>query len=513
MNASTQAETRRVLLTGATGYIGGRLAPRLLDAGYAVRCLVRDPVRAEGKPWADQVELVQGDVSRSETLPASLDGIQVAFYLVHSLARPSEDFVTEDVTAARNFGAAAREAGVERIIFLGQLGQPKPGEAESPYLEARHCAGEALRESGVPVTEFQAGVVVGSGSVTFEMIRYLTERWPVLICPLWAYTLGQPIAIRDVLSYLIGALETPASMGRTIPIGGPDTLTYAEMLLGYSVERGLARWMIPLHLMTPALSATWTRMITPISREVARPLIELLRANAVVTGEAAAALFPDIHPIPYHRAVRLAIERTDTRQVETAWSDALVTSMGEDGTPVVLGDTEGFYIERRERVIDASPAACYRAFTSLGGDTGWLFWDWTWRLRGWMDEVVGGVGLRRGRRHPTELAIGDAVDFWRVEVLEPDRLMRLRAEMRVPGGAWLECRVKPVAGGRSLLNITALFQPKGVGGFLYWWILYIPHVFIFTQMVKRIGQRAIGMEKTASRPSQGSMGQAADEPS
>jgi uncharacterized protein YbjT (DUF2867 family) len=504
---------QRILLTGATGYIGGRLAPRLLEAGHAVRCLVRDPLRARGKVWADQVELVQGDASRPETLPAAMQGVDVAYYLIHSLARPNMDFVAEDVTSARNFAAAAREAGVRRIIFLGQLGQPRERESESPYLDARHAAGDALRESGIPVTEFQTGVVVGSGSITFEMIRYLTERWPFLVCPLWAYTLGQPIAIRDVLSYLMAALDTPASAGQMIEIGGPDTLTYAEMLLGYAVERGLARWMIPLPLMTPALSATWTRMITPISQEVARPLIELMRANAVVTRDTAAQLFPDIRPMPYHRATRLAIERTDTRQVETAWSDALVTSMGDNGTPIVLGDTEGFYIERRERVIDALPHACYRAFTSLGGDAGWLFWDWSWQVRGWMDEVIGGVGLRRGRRHPSELAIGDAVDFWRAEALEPDRLMRLRAEMKVPGGAWLECRVKPHASGRSLLNVTALFKPKGVGGFLYWWFFYIPHVFIFTQMAKRIGERAKAMEKGTGQPSTTDIEQAAGQPS
>ena len=492
-----EKKRQHILLTGATGYVGGRLVPRLLDAGHSVRLLARDPVRAQGKAWADKVEIVQGDVTLPETIPAAMQGIHAAYYLVHSLTRRGLDFVRADAEAAHNFARAARDAGVQRIIYLGQLGQPKEGEAASPHLEARHRAGEALREPGVPVTELRAGVIVGSGSVTFEMIRYLTERWPFLVCPLWAYTLGQPIAIRDVLSYLMAALETPDSAGKIIEIGGPDTLTYAEMLLGYSVERGLARWMIPLPLMTPGLSAAWTRMITPISQEVARPLIEMMRANAQVTDDSAERLFPDIRPIPYHRAVRLAIERTDTRQVETAWSDALVTSMGANGTPLVLGDTQGFYIERRERVIDASPAACYRAFTSLGGDAGWLYGDWTWRLRGWMDEIIGGVGLRRGRRHPTELAIGDAVDFWRVEALEPDRLLRLRAEMKVPGGAWLECRVKPATGGKSLLNISALFEPKGVGGFLYWWFFYIPHIFIFSGMVKKIGERAIAMEKAA----------------
>ncbi len=483
-----------ILVTGATGYIGGRLVPRLLEAGYDVCCLARDEKRLRGKPWYGQVKTCEGDVLHPETLTL-MDGIDTAYYLVHSLTRGQEDFVARDVTAARNFAQAAKAAGIKRIIYLGQLGQPDKGQNPSRYLQARHLAGDALRESGIPVTEFQAGVIVGSGSVTYEMIRYLTERWPFLVCPLWAYTLGQPIAVRDVLSYLLAALDAPESTGQTIEIGGPDTLTFAEMLLGYSVERGLARWMIPVRLMTPYLSAVWTRMITPISMDVARPLIELMVSNAVVTGDLAGRLFPGIRPIPYHRAVRLAIERTDTQQIETAWSDALVTSMGDTGTAMVLGDTEGFFIERRERVVDASPEACYRAFTSLGGDTGWLYWDWIWEIRGWMDEVVGGVGVRRGRRHPYDLAVGDSLDFWRVEALEPNRLMRLHAEMKVPGEAWLECSVKPTEDGKSLLNISALFEPKGIGGPLYWYAMAIPHLFIFSGMARKIGERAEHMEK------------------
>lgn len=483
-----------ILVTGATGYIGGRLVPRLLEAGYNVCCLTRDEKRLRGKPWYNQVRVCEGNVLKPETLHLE-PGIDVAYYLVHSLARGKEDFVARDVEAARNFAQAAKAAGVGRIIYLGQLGQPEQNQSPSPYLQARHLAGEALRQSGIPVTEFRAGVIVGSGSVTYEMIRYLTERWPFLVCPLWAYTLGQPIAVRDVLAYLIAALDRPESTGQIIEIGGPDTLTFAEMLLGYAVERGLARWMIPVRLMTPYLSAVWTRMITPISMDVARPLIELMVSNAVVTNDLAERLFPAIRPIPYHRAVRLAIERTDTHRVETCWSDALVTSLGDTGTPVVLGDTEGFFIERRERVVNASPEACYKAFTSLGGETGWLFWDWIWEIRGWMDEVVGGVGVRRGRRHPTELAVGDALDFWRVEALEPNRLMRLRAEMKVPGKAWLECSVKPIAGGKSLLNISALFEPKGIGGPLYWYAMAIPHLFIFSGMARKIAERAEQIEK------------------
>jgi uncharacterized protein YbjT (DUF2867 family) len=483
-----------ILVTGATGYVGGRLVPRLLEAGYRVRILARDPVRVHGRSWAEKVEVKKGDVFDFDTLPEAMAGIDTAYYLIHSLAQ-GENFVESEIVASRNFARAAREAGVRHIIYLGQLGQPSGDRPVSPYLKARHQTGDALRGSGIHVTEFQVGVIVGSGSITFEMIRYLTERWPFLVCPLWAYTFSQPILISDVLTYLITALELPANGSMIIEIGGPDQLTFTEMLLGYSIERGLTRFVFPVRVMTPGLSAYWTRLITPITVNVARPIIEMMSSNAIVTDNQADQLFPHIRPMPYHQAVRRAIQRTDTNQVETSWSDALVTSMGKIGTPVILGSTEGFYIERREQVVDASPEACYRAFTSLGGDTGWLFWNWTWTIRGWMDEAVGGVGLRRGRRHATDLRIGEAIDFWRVEALEPNRLMRLRAEMRAPGQAWLECQVKPIDNGHSLLQINALFEPKGVGGPLYWYFFYIPHVFIFSGMARRIGERAEAMEK------------------
>jgi uncharacterized protein YbjT (DUF2867 family) len=483
-----------ILVTGATGYVGGRLVPRLLEAGYRVRVLARDPARLRGRPWVEQVEVVKGDVSQSATLSELMVGVDTAYYLIHSLAQ-GKDFIETEINCARNFSKAAAEAGVKHIIYLGQLGQPVENKPVSPYLKARHQTGEALKESGLPVTEFRVGVIVGSGSITFEMIRYLTERWPFLVCPLWTYTFGQPILITDVLAYLASALELTDKSSKVIEIGGPDQLTFAEMLLGYSIERGLTRFVLPVHLMTPGLSAYWTRLITPITVNVARPIIEMMSSNAIITNNQAEQLFPLVHPVPYHQAVRRAIQRTDTNQVETSWSDALVTSMGKVGTPVVLGSTEGFYIERRGRVVNASPEACYQSFTSLGGDTGWLFWDWTWSLRGWMDEMVGGVGLRRGRRHATDLRIGEAVDFWRVEALEPNRLLRLRAEMKVPGRAWLECQVKPLKNNQSLLQITALFEPKGIGGPLYWYSFYIPHVFIFSGMARKIAERAEATER------------------
>ena len=482
-----------VLVTGATGYVGGRLVPRLIDAGYPVRILVRDPERIRDRSWANKVEICKADVTDYESLPDALSGVETAYYLIHSLA-VGQDFFEAEIKAAVNFAKAAKEAGIKHIIYLGQLGQQDKKGNVSSYLAARHQTGKALRDSGIPVTEFRVGVIVGSGSITFEMIRYLTERWPFLVCPLWAYTFGQPILITDVLEYLVSALNLPTIENRILEIGGPDQLTFTEMLLGYSIERGLKRFMLPVRTMTTKLSAYWTRMITPITVNVALPIIEMMESNAIVTDHKAESLFPDIRPLPYHQAVRRAIARTDSNTVETSWSDALVTSMGKAGTPIILGDTEGFFIERRERLVTASPESCYEAFTSLGGETGWLYWNWTWALRGWMDEMVGGVGLRRGRRHATDLHIGEAVDFWRVEALEPNRLMRLRAEMKVPGRAWLECQVKPVENGRSLLQINALFEPKGVGGPLYWYFFYIPHVFIFTGMARKIAERAEAIE-------------------
>jgi len=482
-----------LLVTGATGYIGGRLVPRLLEAGYDVCCLVRDPARLHGRAWAQAVLMYEGNVLRPETLNDLPTGIDAAYYLIHSLHR-GQEYAQNDIIAASNFAAAARRAGVGRIIYLGQLGQPKAGA--SPYMRSRQATGEALRTSGIPVTEFRAGVIVGSGSITFEMIRYLTEHWPVLLCPLWAYTFGQPIAVRDVLSYLIAALKQPDSNNQIIEIGGPEQLTYAEMLLGYAVERGLARWMVPVPLTTPRLSAYWTRLVTPIPVAVALPLIEEMISNAVVTNPLAADLFPEIHPISYHRAVRLAIERIDTRRVETSWSDALVSSLGETaGKPVTLTVSEGLFIERRTLKVKASPHACYQAFTSLGGDVGWLHLHWAWALRGWFDEIIGGVGLRRGRRPSHEVFVGDVIDFWRVEALEWDRLIRLRAEMRLPGRAWLEFQVEPLPDGQSLLSQTAFFEPKGIIGFLYWYVLYIIHAFIFSGMIRKIGEHAAQIEK------------------
>jgi uncharacterized protein YbjT (DUF2867 family) len=480
------ADRERLLVTGATGYVGGRLVPRLLAAGYRVRCLVRDRTRLQGRAWANQVEVVQGDILRPATLQGAMRGIDVAYYLIHSMASGS-GFGQRDMEAAREFGQNARNAGVRRIIYLGGLGDPRTNL--SAHLRSRQQTGEALREAGVPVTEFRAAVIVGSGSLSFEMVRYLSERLPVMICPRWVYTRVQPIAIRNVLEYLVAALETPDSAGQIIEIGGSDVLTYADMLRGYAKVRGLKRILLPVPVLSPRLSVYWLYLVTPIPRRIAAPLVEGLRNEVVVRDEKAQRLFPQIRPMDYLSAVRRALVRLETGQVNTAWSDALISSQG-DLPPVTLTMEEGILIERRQRIVRAGCADVYRSFAGIGGGRGWFYLDWAWQLRGMLDWLVGGVGMRRGRRDPDELRVGDALDFWRVEAVEPNRLIRLRAEMKMPGAAWLEFRVQPMSDGRSHLTQSAFFVPKGVWGLNYWYGLYAMHSVLFSGLIRKISERA-----------------------
>ncbi len=477
---------RLILVTGATGYVGGRLVPRLLAAGQRVRCLVRDPARLQGRSWLDQVELAWGDVLDPGSLTETMRDVGTVYYLVHSLGGGG-DFPERDILAARHCGEAARRAGVERIIYLGGLGDPA---AElSVHLRSRQETGAALREAGVPVTEFRAAVIVGSGSLSFEMIRYLTERLPVMICPRWVFTRIQPIAIRNVLDYLQAALAVPESAGRTLEIGGADVLTYAGMMQGYARARGLRRWLIAVPVLTPRLSSYWVHLVTPIPANIAQPLIRGLGNEVVVRNAEALQLFPGIRPVDYATAVRLALGKLEAGGVETAWSDALTSSQGAR-TPVALLDSEGLIRECRRRMVDAPPAAVYRSFARLGGARGWLFLDWAWQLRGLVDRLCGGVGMRRGRRDPEDLRPGDPLDFWRVEAVEPGRLIRLRAEMKVPGRAWLEFRAEPQANGRTLLQQTAFFEPKGLAGLAYWYALYPLHSLIFSGLIRRLAREA-----------------------
>ncbi len=476
-----------ILVTGATGYIGARLVPRLLEAGYPVRVLARDPERLSGRSWVEDVEVATGDVLKPDTLPAALAGISAAYYLIHSMSG-SGDFHERDIVAARNFGAAARGSGVSRIIYLSGLGQ-ETDEALSEHLSSRHATGDALRESGVPVTELRAAVIVGSGSLSFEMVRDLTERLPVMIIPKWASTRIQPIGIRDMLAYLLATLETPASAGRIIEVGGADILTYADMMKQYAEERRLRRWLIRVPVLTPRLSSYWVHWVTPVSAAIARPLIEGLRNEVIVRDPSARELFPDIEPSDYRTAVRRALERIREGDIESIWSDALSSSQG-DLKPAFFTLEQGMFIERREQAVDAPAAAVYRAFTGLGGKRGWLAFDWAWKVRGLMDRLVGGVGMRRGRRDPNDLRMGEAIDFWRVEAVEPDRMLRLRAEMKVPGRAWLQFEVRPEGEARSTLTQTAYFASRGLSGLVYWYALYPIHGLIFGQMPKRLADLA-----------------------
>ncbi len=477
--------SKLILVTGATGYVGGRLVPRLLEKGYRVRCLVRDPQRLEGRSWLPRVEVIGGDARKPGVLADALAGVSTAYYLIHGRRGGRLD-ADRDLDIARAFAAAADESAIERIIYLGELVDPTSNL--SPYLRARHETGYLLRYSRVPVTELRAGMVVGSGSALFEMIRYLTEREPVLICPAWFFSQAQPIAIRDVLSYLIAALEIPESVGRVIEIGGPTRLTYSEMLMGYARERGLKRLLVRTPFYAPRLSAYWVHMVTPIHWRVVLPLIEGLRARLVVREAAARQIFPQIIPIDYQTAIHLALGRIQRDNIETSWSDALSSTTG-DIQPYRLTVQEGMMIERRQVELDLTPATIFHAYTGLGGGRGWLYMDWAWDLRGWLDKVVGGVGLRRGRRHPDELRTGESLDFWRVEEIEKDRLLRLRAEMRLPGKAWLEFQSEPRSG-RTLFTVIAYFAPRGLWGVLYWYLMWPFHKLIFDGLTRRIASRA-----------------------
>jgi uncharacterized protein YbjT (DUF2867 family) len=482
----SMSNNKLILVTGTTGYIGGRLVPRLLDAGYAVRCVVRDPARLQGRPWLSRVETAVGDALDPTSLDKALEGVEAAYYLIHGL-RGGKVNAERDLQAARNFTQAAERQGIQRLIYLGELVDPTANL--SPYLRSRHETGYILRQSHMPVTEFRAGMIIGAGSSLFEMIRYLAEREPLFICPAWFFSEAQPIAIRDVLEYLVTSLDVPGSTGKLIEIGGPTRLTYAEMLLAYSKVRNLKRVLVRTPFNAPRLSAYWVHMVTPIHWSAVLPLIEGLRARLIVHDDAAKNLFPKIKPIDFEFAVRLALGRVLSDAVETSWSDALVNSAG-DIKPYNFKVEEGMMLERRSLVLELEPNAVFRAFTGIGGSRGWLYMDWAWALRGWADKALGGVGIRRGRRNPDEVLSGESLDFWRVETVEKDRLMRLRAEMKIPGKAWLQFESLPQQDGKTLLTETAYFAPRGFWGFVYWYAMWPFHAFLFNGLIHQLASRA-----------------------
>jgi len=492
-------DAEKILVTGATGYIGGRLVPRLLDAGYRVRVMVRDCSRLQGRAWLRQVEALRGDAFEPGSLLEAMRNVEAAYYFIHSLYGGA-DFHQRDLSAARSFGSAAREAGVRRIIYLGGLGDPKSKLSE--HLRSRQLTGNALREAGVPVTEFRAAIIVGSGSASFEMIRYLTERIPIMICPRWVFSRIQPVAIDDVMEYLVSALKNPESAGRIIEIGGGDVLTYAETMMRYAQIRGLRRVIVPVPVLSPSLSSHWVQWVTPVSARIARPLIEGVRNDVVVTDDSARRLFPKMAPMGYGAAVKLALSDLEAGRIETAWTDALSTSQGKV-SPAKLVIREGLIIKSWQRTVKSTPERIYHTWAGLGGKRGWLYANGAWRLRGIADRLVGGVGLRRGRRHPDQLRTGDAVDFWRVEVAEEGRLLRLRSEMKAPGRLWLQFEARSRQEDETLMIQTLYYAPKGLMGLLYWYLFYPLHASVFSGLIREVVEAAEAANDRSERVARG----------
>ncbi len=474
----------KVLVTGATGYIGGRLIPVLLEKGYRVRVLVREPKRLRGRKWFSQVEIFQGDLSSFASIEHAFQDCEAAYFLVHAMYSGG-DFAKKERLYAVNFAEAARHLG--KVIYLGGL-LPK-GENSGAHLESRAEVGEILRRNP-NVTEFRAGPIIGSGSASFEMVRYLTERIPVMIVPRWVKNEVQPISVRNVIQYLVAALEK-------VPLGvvdiGADVLPFRGMMEIFAEVRGLKRIILPVPVLTPLLSGMWVGLVTPIPNSLAVPLVKGIINPILANTATAKKHFPEIDPMNYRDAVELALSKINEKAVETRWS---VSHTDEE--TYRLTDNEGVIKEIRQVLTEASAESVFRSFTSVGGENGWLVWSWAWEIRGLMDKIIGGPGLSRGRRHPTELLIGEELDFWRVEDIQENRMLLLRAEMKVPGKAWLKFEAVPLNGKTQFVQ-TAMFAPKGLLGFLYWYASYPAHFFIFEQMARKLAERAEEFERESKQ--------------
>jgi uncharacterized protein YbjT (DUF2867 family) len=480
----------RCLVTGATGYVGGRLVPRLLAAGHEVRCLTRDPRRLRDVPWAPKVEIAAGDLVEDEGLAEALAGVEVAYYLVHALGQ--DDFEDVDRLSALNFVIACEAAGVSRIVYLGG---PLPTGRASAHLRSRGEVGDIFLRCAVPAVVLRAAVIIGSGSASFEMLRYLTERLPVMVTPAWVRNRIQPIAIRDVLRYLVAAASVfPPPVNRAFDIGGPDVLTYAELIQRYAAIAGLRRRvLLPVRLLTPWLSSHWVGLVTPVPNRIARPLVGSLIHEAVCREHDIAAYVPDPHDglTGFETAVTLALRRIRDADVETRWANAAVPGAPSDPLPTDPAWSGGtVYRDERARAVAASPDRLWRVIEAIGGQNGWHSLPLAWSIRGALDRLAGGVGLRRGRRDPDRLYVGEAVDFWRVEEIVPGSLLRLRAEMRLPGRAWLELRAAGDEHGGAVYEQRAVFLPRGLAGHLYWWAVAPLHAVVFGGMARNIARAA-----------------------
>ena len=483
------SERKKILLTGATGYIGGRLLPLLEVHGHKVRCLARHPENLRDKVGPD-TEVVQGDVLVASTLPPAFEGVHTAYYLVHSMGETGK-FDEQERESARNFATAARIAGVQKIVYLGGLGG---GKKLSEHLASRQAVGTILRESGVPTIEFRSSIVIGSGSLSFQMIRSLVEKLPVMITPKWVSTRTQPISVEDVLAYLLEVLDHEFDRSRVYQIGGADRVSYLDIMREYAKRRGLRRLMIPVPFLSPRLSSLWLGLVTPLYAQVGRKLIDGLRNETVVTDERAYRVF-SVRPRGIAEAIDRALRNEDRRFAATSWSDA-VSSLAEGKRygGLKLGRR---IVDSRSRVVACPPEQAFAPIARIGGKTGWYAANFLWSLRGFVDRLVGGPGTRRGRRHPTDLRVGDALDFWRVEAFQPGRKLRLRAEMRVPGRAWLQFDVEAHEGGAEIRQ-TAIFDPAGVFGWAYWYALYPLHAIVFRRMLSGIARAATSEKKNGT---------------
>ncbi len=484
--AIAQASFVRCVVFGATGYIGGRLVPELVQAGHAVRAVARDPGKLAEAPWRGDAEIVQGDVTDTASVAAAVAAQDVVYYLVHSLNQ--RNFVEVDRAGAGTVARQVRAAGVRRIVYLG--GITPDGPDLSPHLASRAEVGKILIDSGVPTVALRAAIILGSGSASFEMLRHLAERLPAMVTPKWVHNRIQPIAVRDVLHYLTRAATLPGQVNRGFDIGGPDVLTYLEMMRRYAIVAGLPRRLVvPVPVLTPWLSAQWVNLVTPVPRSIAVPLIESLVHEVVCHDRDIADHIDD--PVGglthYERALELALTRIRNADVPTRWSDASAPSVPSDPLPTDPAWSGGsLYEDVRELPTHADVHTLWQVIESIGGEHGWYSFPLAWSVRGWIDRLVGGVGLRRGRRDPHRLHTGEALDWWRVEHLDRPHLLRLRAEMRLPGRAWLELSATPGPGGGSVYRQRAIFEPHGFAGHLYWKAILPFHGIVFGGMARNI---------------------------
>lgn len=467
------------------------MVPELLAAGHDVRVMVRDERKAQAHGWSGDVEIAVADAAERDQVAAALDGIDVAYFLLHSIGT-GKDFAETERGIAETFAAEAKRAGVRRIVYLG--GMVPEGEELSQHLRSREEVGDVLLESGVPTAVLQAGIVIGSGSASFEMLRYLTERLPVMVTPTWVHSKVQPIAVRDVLRYLVGCADLPTDVNRRFDIGGPDVLTYLEMMQRYAAVADLPkRRVLPVPVLSPGLSSHWVGLITPVPASLARPLVESLKNTVVASDRDIADHIPDPPEglIGFDRSVELALTKIRNLDVPTRWSSASTAGAPSEALPTDPDWAGGsLYKDERTREVDASPTHLWSVIEGIGGHNGWYSWGLAWSIRGMIDRIVGGPGLRRGRRNEKELIVGDALDFWRVEDTDDRSFLRLRAEMKLPGLAWLELQVGSTDGGTTTFHHRALFHPKGLFGHLYWWSVLPFHGIVFGSMQRNIATAA-----------------------